>query len=390
MTVQRPARDTRLDLLRGLLQLQIFASHASGSLIGGWLITAAWGLSDASEQFVFLSGFALGSVFTLKARKGGFRAACQDLAQRIGRLHRTHLMLVCGFAAFVITLDLCVPLPGEARAMGWGWMLDAPWFALPGAAALLYQPHFMGILPLFLVCMLGLPLAMYGFERRGALALAPALMLYAAVQLWGWHLPALGGSEVELNPLAWQLLFLLGAWFGRQALLRGRAIPLRRPLILLAALIVLFGIWIRAIDHGLIAGPGFDLEAMMRKQDLAWPRLVHALAVSFLAIVLFRRRDLPLRGIPAQALAAAGRHSLRIFCCGLFLSYGAATLYRLHPALRLWLELPLIGGGCALLLALAIGLDRRQPAPSPLYRRAAARLRQRAGRMRGAMPATNG
>ena len=73
MTLQRPPRDTRLDLLRGWLQLQIFASHAQGSFIGAWMISAAWGLSDSSEQFVYLSGFVLGSVFTLKAHRGGWR-----------------------------------------------------------------------------------------------------------------------------------------------------------------------------------------------------------------------------------------------------------------------------------------------------------------------------
>ena len=78
-----PARDTRLDLLRGWLQLQIFASHAHGSLIGAWLISAAWGFSDSSEQFVYLSGFALGSVFTLKAHRGG----CGPRAARPAAAH---------------------------------------------------------------------------------------------------------------------------------------------------------------------------------------------------------------------------------------------------------------------------------------------------------------
>jgi len=64
--LSRPPRDTRIDILRGYLQLVIFAAHAYGSFIGGWMIHAAWGFSDSSEQFVFLSGFTLGSVFALK------------------------------------------------------------------------------------------------------------------------------------------------------------------------------------------------------------------------------------------------------------------------------------------------------------------------------------
>src|ERR687890_423412 len=103
--LQRPPRDTRLDLVRGWLQLQIFASHAHGSLIGAWLISAAWGFSDSSEQFVYLSGFVVGAM-----------------------------------AAMVIAIEMAVPLPGEARRLGWGWLLEAPWLALPGAAVLLWQP----------------------------------------------------------------------------------------------------------------------------------------------------------------------------------------------------------------------------------------------------------
>jgi hypothetical protein len=45
-------------VVRGWLQLSIFASNAFGSFIGGWMIHAAWGLSDSSEQFVLLSGLA--------------------------------------------------------------------------------------------------------------------------------------------------------------------------------------------------------------------------------------------------------------------------------------------------------------------------------------------
>src|SRR3954449_7367436 len=105
MALQRPPRDTRLDLVRGWLQFQIFASHAHGSFIGVWLITSAWGLSDSSEQFVFLSGFALGSVFVLKQARGGFGAAIADLLPRIRRLHATHLVVFSAFAAMVVAVE---------------------------------------------------------------------------------------------------------------------------------------------------------------------------------------------------------------------------------------------------------------------------------------------
>jgi len=50
----RPPRDLRLDVVRGWMQLSIFISHVAGTACI-WLIHASWGLSDSSEQFVFLS-----------------------------------------------------------------------------------------------------------------------------------------------------------------------------------------------------------------------------------------------------------------------------------------------------------------------------------------------
>jgi hypothetical protein len=358
--LQRPPRDTRLDLLRGWLQLQIFASHAHGSLIGAWGISAAWGLSDSSEQFLFLSGFALGSVFVLKEHRSGWRAALLDLLGRVARLYRTHLIVVCGFAALVMATEMACRWPGEAAALGWSWLLQEPWFALPGAATLLYQPAFMGILPIFILSMLTLPVLVHLMERIGPFALLPSLALYAAVQLWGWHLPGLGGTEVEFNPLAWQVLFALGAWFGREALLRGRAIGRHPALLAAAALVLLAGLWVRLVEHGLIAGPPLDLQALMGKQDLALPRVLHALALAYAVVALVPPREMTLQGWLAQALAAAGRNSLNVFCLGLFFSYAVASLFRAFPHAAHWLDLPLVGGGALLLMGIAWMSERRR------------------------------
>ena len=69
--LSRPPRDLRLDIIRGWLQVSIFGAHAVGSSFGAYGIHAAWGLSDSSEQFLFLSGFVLASVHTAKASRDG-------------------------------------------------------------------------------------------------------------------------------------------------------------------------------------------------------------------------------------------------------------------------------------------------------------------------------
>ncbi|MDO9707252.1 OpgC domain-containing protein [Paracraurococcus lichenis] len=344
MSLQRPPRDTRLDLLRGWLQLQIFASHAHGSLIGAWLISAAWGLSDSSEQFVYLSGFVLGSVFTLKAHRGGWRAGLADLGPRIRRLWTTHMVVLCAMAAMVLAVEMTVPLPGEAARLGWSWLAEAPWLALPAAGTLLWQPIEMGILPVFIWSMLLLPGFLWLAERFGPWALAPSLALYLAVQEWGWQVPGLGGREVEFNPLAWQALFLLGAWFGRRALLHGRAIGLNRWGLGAALLVLAAGAGLRLASH---LG-ALDVSGLDDKQHLAPARMLHSLSLAYAVVALWRVREVALRGPLLRALAAAGRQSLHVFCVGLFLSYGLAVLFR-QQGWQWWLEALVVLGGLALL-----------------------------------------
>lgn len=356
---QRPPRDPRLDALRGLMQLQIFASHVAGSAIGAWGIHSAWGLSDSSEQFVLLSGFGLGSLFALKAARDGRAAARADLRGRTFRLWRMHLAVFFLFAALVIWSDTAMRLPGEIARLGWTWMAEDPLAASLAAPTLLYQPAFMDILPVFAWCMLALPAFMLVAERSEAAALALSALLYAAAQA-GLHLPGLGGREIGLNPFAWQALFAVGAICGRRALLAGRVLPRGGWVPVLAASILLAGLWIRLGWHGWLPD-ALTLPVPMRdwvfgKQDLAWPRIVHALALAALAARLTARDGLLAR--PAFApLRAAGRHSLEVFSLGLFLSWAGATALRLDGG-GLVLDLGVIGAGASALLAFAMARER--------------------------------
>ena len=221
----RPPRDTRLDIFRGLLQLAIFASHATGTWLGVWLIPAPWGLSDSSEQFVFLSGFTLGSVFARKAVRDGWAEASADLLRRTWRLYRTHLLVLALFALAIAVADATL-LPGEAQKTDWAPVFAQPWASLPGLLLTVVQPNYMGILPLFVWCMLLLPGFAAAEARWADRALLVPLAVYAVA--WAFAAPATGWERgLGYNPLAWQLIFLLGAWLGRRALLRGRALPFR-------------------------------------------------------------------------------------------------------------------------------------------------------------------
>lgn len=352
MVLKRPPRDLRLDVLRGWMQVSIFVSHAFGTAFA-WGIHAAWGISDSSEQFVLLSGLVLGSVFSLKRARDGFVPAWRDLMMRVGRLWRMHLVVFLGFAAMVFAFDLFTTLRGIVASSGWCWLAREPWFALPGAMVGLYQPEFMGVLPLFLACMLVLPGFFLLLERWGARALLLPWGLYVATQAFGLMPPALGGTYIAFDPLAWQVLFMTGVWLGWRAL--HGAGPLPRPwwLVSLAIGVVLVGFWVKLSMHGFAAPMPEWVLALTAKDVLAPLRLAHALALAWLVAMVVPREAGWMHRAGPQAMAAIGRNSLQVFCLGLFLSWTVAALFRLFPAERMWLDLALIPAGIALLIAFA-------------------------------------
>ncbi|HEY0419700.1 MAG TPA: OpgC domain-containing protein [Acetobacteraceae bacterium] len=361
----RPPRDQRLDVVRGWLQLTIFSSHVAGSFIGGWMIHGSWGLSDSSELFVFLSGFTLGSVFARKAARGGWREGAADILGRAWRLYRIHLTVFFLFGMMVVAAGATF-LPGEARRLGWGFLLDQPQRAVWGVIAMLYQPAFMGILPVFVWCMLLLPGFAWLEARFNSWALAVPLGLYGTVWAFGLQAPSMAPEGgIAFNPFAWQILFMLGAWLGRGALLVGRALPFDAPwagaATGCAAIMLLTGLLLRLSWYGFAPWPAPVPEVawMVGKEDLAPPRLLHAMALAWLVARFVRSDAVWMHGWLAANIARIGRNSLEVFCLGLFLSWAGSTMLRLWPD-RAWLDPVIISAGGAMLAAFAFWLERRR------------------------------
>ena len=348
--IQAPPRDQRLDAFRGWMQLSIFYSHAFGSFAGLWLIHAGWGVSDSSEQFLFLSGFGLGSVFVLKQARGGFGNACRDLAVRMVRLWRMHLIVFLCFGLMVTAASVWLGEPA------WEFALHAPALAALGGALTLYQPLFMGILPLFLYGMAALPVFAWAMQRYGAWSLLLPLVLWVVGQCVTADVPGLFGATLSFSPLGWVPLFMLGAWFGRQALLHGRAIPRHPALVAGAVLTVLVG----AVMHKGDILPDF----WVGKEQLAPLRLLHAMSCAYLVAVLIPRDVAWARGRAAGFLAVLGRNSLQVFSLGLFLSYIAAAVFRHWPQTQWWSEPLLLGLGTLVLWAFARAVEARRAIPS--------------------------
>lgn len=365
-SLARPPRDLRLDVLRGWMQISIFVSH----IVGTWLafgIHAAWGLSDSSEMFILLSGMTLGSVFALKRAKGGGGAALADLLVRAGKLYRTHLIVFFAFAAMVLLADMLFQVPIAVERFGWQYLVDHPLSAVALAFTGLFQPDFMGTLPVFVFGMLLLGPFLLLVQRIGAWALLPSFALYAAVNL-GWiSTLGLGDTLIAFDPLAWQFLYLLGALLGWRAL-HGMAFPRLPWLAALCAAMLVFGLATRLVQHGFVEGPamGSDWAVMVfeHKDVLAPPRLLHALALAYLVAILVPRRADWMETMPGRALALIGRNSLRVFCVGLFFAWIISRIMEAHPEQAQLIGVLLILPGIAALWTVALFTERGRHVPA--------------------------
>ena len=353
-------------MVRGWLQASIFVSHIAHSFVGAWFIHRPWGVSDSSEMFVFLSGFMLGSVFTRKQARDGWGPATRDLLGRTLRLYRIHLT-VCLLFVLLLTLSSVTLFPGELHRLGWGYLLERPWPAVWHLLVMIYEPDWMDILPVFIWCMLALPAYAWLEARIGGWALLLSIALYGATQI-GWIVSPSLTEQIGMgfDPFAWQILFLGGAYLGRRALLTGAALPFRAVwaiyVSVAAVLILLAGLYIRLCWHGVLPfpAPPFEVEWLSDKQELRWPRVLHAASLAWLvAAYVPRDRGWMHRGVAAW-LAAMGRHSLEVFCLGLFLSYVASSALRLWPAARIPLDLSLSLLGLCVLVLFARWQDRRK------------------------------
>jgi hypothetical protein len=94
-------------------------------------------------------------------------------------------------------------------------LLDQPGATLTRAAILQYRPVNTDVLPIFVLLHLLFAPLLWLLLRMPNLTLGASLALYVLVHVFGWTVPAWPNSHWAFNPIAWQLLVVLGAWWMR-------------------------------------------------------------------------------------------------------------------------------------------------------------------------------
>src|SRR5262249_21617640 len=80
------------------------------------------------------------------------------------------------------------------------------------ALLLRFKPSYMDVLPLYIVLLLLFPPILWLLQRSATAALGLSVLLYACNWEFHWNFKSYPAGEWFFNPLAWQLLFVFGAW----------------------------------------------------------------------------------------------------------------------------------------------------------------------------------
>jgi hypothetical protein len=360
-------RDLRLDFMRGLALLLIFIDHVSGNRFAA-LTLQSMGFADGAEVFVLIAGIS--SVYAYRRRylAEGFAAVALKVGARLRTLYAAHL----GMAAGLIALAGLALLAGTGfdivSKLGLAPLMEDPARALAGLFTLGYLPHYMDILPLYVVLLAALPLLLAGLKRHPLLPLAIAAIVYAVAGAMALNLPNLVEPRGWfLNPFAWGLLFVAGATVAElQA--RGAFARLPRPAMLAvtfaAAAYVVFAFLHAApwrVFPALEAVVVLELTLAPDKTHLSWHRIADIAAKAWLVAALVApAAAFMARGL-GGAITRAGRNSLPVFVAGTFLSMlGSIALYEFGG--HALAHIGVTAAGVIGLLGLAWLLERRAEA----------------------------
>ncbi|HEX4408021.1 MAG TPA: OpgC domain-containing protein [Xanthobacteraceae bacterium] len=318
-------RDLRLDLFRGIALWLIFLDHIPQNVMN-WFTIRNYGFSDATEIFIFISGYTAAFVYGRAMRERGFIIASARVLRRAWQIYVAHIFLFTIFMAEIAYVAATFDNPLYAEEMNILDFLKQPDITIFQALLLKFKPVNMDVLPLYIVLLLFFPPALWLLLRQPAVALAGSALVYVLAWNLDLNLPAYPNGVWFFNPFAWQLLFVFGAWCALGGAQRLTEVLHSRIVLVLCVAYLLFAFavtltWYYEPFARFMPNWLADWMYPIDKTNLDVLRFAHFLALAALTVRFFPRDWPALKSPWLQPAILCGQHSLEIFCLGVFLAF---------------------------------------------------------------------
>lgn len=367
-------RDLRLDLFRGLALWLIFLDHIPSNLVS-WATIRNYGFSDATEIFVFISGYTAAFVYGRAMQIAGFVVATARVLKRAWQIYVAHVFLFAIYLAEISYVSKSFDNPLYSEEMGVLNFLNNPDVTIIQALLLKFKPVNMDVLPLYIVLLLWFAPILWLLLRSPTLGLLVSVAIYTVSWMFDWNLPAYPSGTWAFNPLAWQLLFVFGAWCalgGAKSLARWTK---SKVLIGPAFVYLAFAFSIAMTWYFPVLGayvPAFVGEAIypIDKTNLDVLRILHFLSLAVITVWLVPQDWPALKSSIFWPAIVCGRHSLEIFCLGVFLSFAGHFVFT-EVSNRVFMHVIVSASGIAIMVGAAAliswyrRVERQGPGPRP-------------------------
>jgi len=319
-------RDLRIDLVRGIALWFIVVDHIPQDAVN-LLTLRNFGFSGAADIFIFITGYAAAILYGRTTLERGFVVATSRVYRRVGKLYAAYLVLFVTYISVISWFAARYAAPDIiAQYHVIGVVSDTLGVLMQGLF-LLARPLDLHILQLLITLLAFFPFAFACLLRWPNWTLAGSIALYFTARHFGLGLPAYFQPPANyLNPLCWQALFMLGAWFALNGWKFVRSMQNSYALRILAICYLLFALLITvAGKHPAIGGlvPDFLTRPFTPddRVNLAPYRLLYLLALAFVFTSLISEKWRGLRWRVLQPFLKCGEEWLACFCTGVFLSF---------------------------------------------------------------------
>jgi hypothetical protein len=360
-------RDVRLDLFRGVGLWMIFLDHIPHDVVS-WLTLRNYGFSDAAEFFVFISGYLAGFIYGPIIKAGHFLSALKRLWKRAMEMYVAHIMLFLIFTAQIARTVRRFDNPLYEDEFNVHNFLEHPDILIGQALTLRYKPVNLDVLPLYITLIATAPFMLWAMVRRPNLTLLTSVVLYIFARIFDWNFASYPpGSTWYFNPFAWQMLFIFAAWCGTGGASRIWPIVQSRLALIAALIWIAFAFlivmtWHIAALDALVPKWMIKIIYPIDKTDLDMFRFTHFLALALIVSRYVPHDWAPLKFKWLRPAIMCGRHSLPIFCFGVFLSFAAHWVLMQYTR-GVWEQLVVSAAGILTMIGIAWVLDRADNVP---------------------------
>ena len=310
-----------IDFWRGFALLTIFINHIPGNFFERFTFRNI-SISDSAELFVFLAGWAMRKLVEGPARSLSGKWLMFRLGGRALTVYFAQTVITGLAIALLAAASLLLDAPFLLDWHNASAVFNDPVRAHIGLVLLTHQLGYFDILPLYFVLMLVAPLVALMHRHARPFLLPVSLAIYAYALAFGVNFPTWPVEGVWFfNPLAWQLIYVLGFLLAGDEGVGALARRYHKILRWLALPIVLLGmIAVRTnFSPDPIAVPDPKLFFLFDKSFLSPARLIHSLALTALFAGSFKTIAIWLPHI-SKFLNLLGRNSLNVFCAASLLS----------------------------------------------------------------------